>query len=338
MRGILQRRKAASHALPQIIFALSLSALIFDATARAQQATGNINVRVTTEAREELIDQAEVRLLSFAAVTPINRNYTDGGGRVTFYNVRRGSYYVEVDKPGYELARERVDLPPGGNESVFIRLRPSPDAKAKNEATGTISASSDAPAPAREEFEKGVSSLKTDAAKSVEHLRKAIALHDGYAEAYAMLGFAHMHRNEASDAKTALLKAIELSPRLVVAHTLLGKLYIEERKFEEAEKSLLQSVALNPQGWDTHFEMSRCYFNMGKLDKALRYAERAHGLPGAATSTHLLLVDIYMKRNEREHALRELREFMKADPQSPFIPRVRQMIDRLRAERERRQQ
>jgi tetratricopeptide (TPR) repeat protein len=315
---------------------LAASALLFfhqSRTAGAQQsAAGTVNVRVTGEGREELIDQAEVRLLNFAAVAPTARAYTDGGGRVTFAGVRRGRYYVEVEKAGYETARESVDVAPGSSEFVAVQLRRRADSRAGGEAKpGTVSAAA-VPAAARKAYEDGLAALKTDPAKAVEHFKRAVAEFPAYAEAHAFLGLAHMRRGETADAKSTLSKAIELDPKLPVARTLLGKLLLEERKFDEAEKMLTEGVALDPAAWDAHYELARCYFNTGRLDKALAEAERAHDAQGAPSSTHLLLVDIYLRRRDRPRALRELKEFAKADPQSPFMPRVREMIERLRAE------
>ena len=329
------RQLAASACLGLLAAALSLSAPPSAARAARpapQQQTGTVNVRVTGEAREELIDQAEVRLLNFAAVSPTARAYTDGGGRATFASVRRGRYYVEVDKPGYEVARESVDVAPGGSEFVAVRLRRRPGSPAPGGAPpGTVSASA-APAPARKAFEEGLAALRDDPAKAAERFKKAIAEFPAYAEAHAFLGLAHMRRGEAAEAKAALSKAVELGPKLAVARTLLGKLLLEERKFGEAEKMLSESVALDPSAWDARYELARCYFNTGRLDKALAEAQRAHDAPGAPSSTHLLLVDIHLRRRDRPRALRELKEFAKADPQSPFMPRVREMIERLRAE------
>jgi tetratricopeptide (TPR) repeat protein len=309
---------------------LGLAGLIF-----AQgNAPATVTVRVTGAANEELIDQAEVRLFTFGQGVPTHRNYTDGGGRVTFAGVMRGSYYVEVEKPGYEPVRENIDVNPGANQSFYIHLSRLSDSSTKRAIAATVSASSlAAPAAARKEFDKGVASMKTDPAESIGHFREATKLFDGYAEAWMMLGLALMRHKELDDAGAALIKAIQLEPKLAAPRTLLANLYIQQRRFAEAERALLDSIFLDPQAWDAEYELARCYFKVGDVEKALVHALRAQSLPQAATTTHLLLADIYLLKGDEKNALKELNDFAKADPNSPFIPRVKQQIDRLKNKR-----
>ena len=299
----------------------------------SQSQTGDVNVRVTTTAREELIDQAEVRLLGFAAGSPSQRAFTDGGGRVAFRAVRRGRYYVEVEKPGFVTVREAVDVNGGGQEYVAIMLKPVVSNRASEPARAVSSRMLAAPPIARREYEQGVAKLKDSPRESVEHFRKAIKEYPDFAEAYTMLGLAYMQLKEGLEAAAVLKKAIQIDSKLASAHMLLGKIYLDAKEFEVAEKLLLRSITLDPSAWDAHYEIARCYFNLRRLDDALRHAEIAHGETAPASAVHLLLVDIYLKRGEKQKALSELEEFSKADPKSPFMPRVRELINTLRKEK-----
>ena len=78
-----------------------------------RDAASIVNVQVS-DSKETPIFQADVRLLTFAQGNSPFRSFTDGAGRVSFAGVRRGSYYLEVGKQGYESVRERVDVNPGG--------------------------------------------------------------------------------------------------------------------------------------------------------------------------------------------------------------------------------
>jgi outer membrane protein assembly factor BamD (BamD/ComL family) len=69
---------------------------------------------------------------------------------------------------------------------------------------------------------------------------------------------------------------------------------------------------------------------MGKLAKALEFGRRAHDAPHAPTSMHLLMVDLYRQANDKQAALRELEEFMKADPKSPYMQQVKQAMEDLK--------
>ena len=303
---------------------LSLSGVTY--AQREPPSTVNILV---ADSQETPIFQADVRLLSFGQGNSPFRSFTDGAGRVTFSGVTRGSYYVQVTKPGYDPVQERVDVSPGTAESFAIRLSPKPDARGEGRAGVVDAATLAIPADARAELEKGQATLKDDPAQSIKHFREAVRKYPKYAEAYVMLGVAYSRNKQGEEALAALRKAIEINPKLALANLLLGKLYLEDKKFKEAESSLLESIRLDPQAWNGPYELARCYFNMNKLEDALTYARRAHDAQGAPSSTHLLLVDIYLRRGERKNALSELEEFSKADPQSPLMPRVRQMIEKL---------
>lgn len=300
---------------------------------QGQNLDGAVTVRVTTAGREELLDQAEVRLLNFAAGSPSQRAFTDGGGRVSFNRVRRGRYYLEVEKHGFATARETVDVAAGAHEYVSITLRPVVPSRGSEPARAVSSRMLAAPPIARREYEQGVAKLKDSPRESAEHFRTAIKEYPDFAEAYTMLGLAYMQMKDGLEAAAALKKAIQIDPKLASAHMLLGKIYLDAKEFETAEKLLLRSISLDPSAWDAHYEIARCYFNLRRLDDALRHAEIAHSETASASAVHLLLVDIYLKKGEKQKALAELEDFAKADPKSPFMPRVREMIKSLRKEK-----
>jgi hypothetical protein len=44
---------------------------------------------------------------------------------------------------------------------------------------------------------------------------------------------------------------------------------------------------------------------------------------------HLVMVDLYAERDDKVATLRELRDFAKADPRSPYLPQVNKRIEEL---------
>jgi tetratricopeptide (TPR) repeat protein len=254
-----------------------------------------------------------------------------------FDSIRSGAYEIVVRKDGYETARENILITAGiggggaGRENFFISMRRSSEAGVG--PASTVSARKAAvPEPARKAYEEGVASLKDDPAKSAEHFRRAIKEFPDYADAYMMLGYAEFRRGAKKEAVEALSKAVELDPKLARAHLLLGQIYLDDKKAAEAEKPLRQSVSLDPQSSEAHLRLAHCLYTLNNLDEALRHARHAAELPNASPLAHLLLADIYVNRKEKKEALKELEKFEKADPQSTLMPRVRQMIERLRAE------
>ncbi len=301
----------------------------------AQQRYAAVIVRVSDSVTEAPIEYADVQLQTVGHATASQRGFTDSSGMITFSGVERGSYNLVVEKTGYEPVREYVDVRPGVTESHTILLSHQADFR-ENQAPGTTvpAAALALPAAARKEYEAGVSQLKDNPAKSVSRFQQAIQKYPNYAEAYTMLGLAYIRQKQTDAAMKALTKAIVLNPKLSLARTLRGKLYREDKKFAEAETELLESIRLDSQAWDAPYELAFCYYYMGNMNKALDYARRAHDLPQAASATHLLLVDLYLRVNQPQAALQELEEFAKADPSSPFMPRVQQAINQLRAQKQ----
>ncbi len=333
--GSFRRRRGLMPCVFASAFTLWLVCLATVISAQAQRQHAVVNVRVSDSLTEDPIAMADVQLRTVGHGDFSQRGFTDSSGRINFNGVERGSYNLLVEKDGYVPAREYVDVRPGAAESYFILLTRRTDSRA-NDVPGTpvAAAALEVPAAARKEYVAGVRQLKDDPAKSTSRFLKAIEKYPGYSEAYTMLGLAYMRQKQSEAAMKALSKAIELSPRVSLARTLRGKLYREAKKFAEAETELLESIRLDSQAWDAPYELAFCYYYMGKLDKALEYARRAHDLPQAASATHLLLVDLYMRAKDPQAALRELEEFAKADPQSPFMPRVQQAINQLRTQKQ----
>ncbi len=309
---------------------LLLCLIVIAQTSAQQRRTGTVNVRVTDGENEQPIAQVEVKITNFAQGTFTHRSFTDGGGRITFPEVSRGNHYLEISKDGYEPAHEQIDVVAGLDGTYSIRLRLRTDNRPPIGPATTVSAA--IPPNAQKEFDQGMAKLKDNPGKSIDNFRNAIEEHPKYAMAYTMMGLAHMRRKESYHAFLALAQAVELDPKLAIAHTLFGKFHLEEKKFARAEQLLRKSIELDPQAWDAHYELSRCYFNLKKYDEALNYARQALQLPQSPSVVHLLLVDIHLKRSEPENALRELEAFAQADPNSPFMPRVRQTIEKLSKE------
>lgn len=305
--------------------------LLWGVPARAQQAEpGSVSVKVTDYDNEDPIFQAEVRILVFARGTFSHRGFTDGGGRITFPGVARGNYIAEATHLDYEPAREEIDVVPGLTSNVFLRMRRKAEASAPPPRGAVTAAALAVPPEARKQYEEGVNKLKDDPAGSIVHLRNAVALYPKYAEAYSMLGLAYMREKKPEEAMAALNQAVELDPLSAFARVMRGRLHMEARALDRAEEDLLHAARIEPRAWSTHYELARCYFRQGKIEKSLEHARKAHDLPQAATATHLLLVDIYLRQGNQASALKELEEFVKADPKSPLVPRVQQKITELR--------
>jgi tetratricopeptide (TPR) repeat protein len=308
--------------------------LLFPTCSRGQiqTQTANVDVRVTDVASEQAVYQAKVELLRFPEGV-LQMAFTDSSGRAAFYRLAARSYAVRASKAGYQDAEVSFDVRRGESaKTVFVQMRPIEPEKALAQPGTVSSRALSIPKPAAREFQKGLEFLnkRKDPGRSVECFQKAIRLHQGYYEAYFMMGMAHLRLKSNDEAQRALEKAIELNSRFLDPYYPLSVLLIVERRYDEAEQLLLRGMELDPQGWRWPFELTRCYANRGQWDKAMSYAQMVNDRPDSPTTVHLLMADIYSNTGSPGKAIEELEEFIRLDPASSYVPRARQVIEELR--------
>ena len=141
---------------------------------------------------------------------------------------------------------------------------------------------------------------------------------------------AYVQLNASQDAQAELLKALELNPKSLSPYYPLSVLLFGQKRYAEEERLLLQAMGMDKQGWQWPFELARCYAGQGAWAKALQFGKMAHELPNSPSKTHLLMADLYSSTGDTETAVRELEEFVRLDPQNPYIPRAQQALERLR--------
>lgn len=307
-----------------------LAALVFLSCVRLSAQSGTLTVKVHDAATEEPVRQAQVMLSTFGGGGDSHRAFTDNTGTVTLGGLSGGNYYLEVRAPGYTSSRESVDLPVGAMQSADVALR-SEQKTPKDPPGPTASADELAiPKQARKHFEEGMKKIDSDPQDAARLFQKAVDEYPQFARAYAMLGVSQFHLKKLDEAEKAANRAAEIDPRLAIPHTLLGKIYVQQGKYNEAETQLLEASRLDPKSWEAPYELARCYYSMKQFDKAMKVGLRVHGMPGAPTTVHLLMVDLYGAVHDPDNSLRELEEFSKADPQSPYMAAVKRRIDTLK--------
>ena len=334
MKNLLASRFSRRGARPAGWLLAALLLLFVPARAFAQGGLQGGSVTIVTlrviDDGDQSVEGADVRLSGFGRTFGY-RDTTSHGGTVVFQIREQGEFNIEITKEGYESLHDRIDIILGQSVNALERIHLLGNAPAGNTPRGSVSAASlSIPPAALKEFQAGMAEMSKDLNASVGHFRAAIARYPKYADAFTMMGLALMTLKQTDEARAALSKAIELNPRLSTAHTLLGKLELEQKNFSKAGDELIESLRLDPKPWQVHFELARLYYNLGEFDKALQSARDAQAAPSAPSKTHLLLVDIYSHQGDKANALKELEAFAGADPNSPLMPRVKEMMEQLR--------
>lgn len=321
-------------ALPWLALAVLLLGPFGVAPAHAQPlpTVAEIDVRVTGYQSEGALDQVRVELVVFPDQI-IQWGFTDSSGRMAFLQVALGAYLVRVSKPGYTSLQVRVDIRRGERvKNVNVQMqRVKTD---QNPAPGGLVSTRTLfiPKPARKEFQKGVEFLqeKKDPRQSLKYFQKATEIYPDYYEAYFLLGMASFQLNSPDQAQAALGKAIDLNPQFLAPYHPFSVLLIRQKRYQEAERLLLRAMELDQQGWRWPFELARCYAGRGLWDQALTHGLMARDRPDAPPRVHLLLADLYSGSNDSDKAVAALENFAQLAPDSPYMPRVREALSKLR--------
>jgi tetratricopeptide (TPR) repeat protein len=219
---------------------------------------------------------------------------------------------------------------PRSEQNVAVRLVPESAHSTKNASEQVVSAADLAvPGPARKMYEKAIKNMDRDLDGCRKLLEKVLAAHPRFPLAQTMLGLVHFKLKHTDQAAEALGRAIELDPDSSKARFLMGQVRMEQQRYADAETEFLEGLRVDPGDWRGFYELTRCYHKMGRPDKAMEYGRRAHDAPGAPTTMHLVMVDLYAERDDKVATLRELRDFAKADPRSPYLPQVNKRIEEL---------
>ena len=135
-------------------------------------------------------------------------------------------------------------------------------------------------------------------------------------ETYNILGTAYMKLGRLQDSQRAYEKAIHLAPKYGEAYNNLARLYADgyQQKLELAETLAYTAVALNPNVAAYHDTLGWILAKRGQLNRAMKMLERSINLQRDAIEPHYHLAQVALKANERQKAIKSIREVLKLNP------------------------
>ena len=263
---------------------------------------------------------------------------TDSSGKFEFTQLAPALYEVHIRAVGYQADYQSIDLTAISSSYVIFVLRPDPTSSGPAVPPGGPEASisaldPNAPEGARKNLVAAQQLLAQgkDLDKSIQLLKKAVALYPKYSEAYLLIGVVYSSQKNWSEAEKALWKSVELNQSNAAAYVALGSVENEEKKFPEAEKSLLKAVELSPQSADAQVELGRAYFGQGRWAEAEQQLAKANQLRPSVAQQHVMLGDVFLRERNAEGALKEFQEALRLDPTGPMAEPTRQMVARIEA-------
>jgi tetratricopeptide (TPR) repeat protein len=296
---------------------------------------GTIDVQVRYATGEPGPRDIHVRLES-AEGGPAGDCQTREGGKCQFNLSSSGVYLVRMTERGYKEVAVRVELIGMTHGYATLELSPipgqMPQQPPKSASRHAVSAADlNVPDNARQEYEKGESSLqqhKLDA--SVGHFRKAVHLYDTFPQAYERLGSAYLQQQKWTEAQTALQRAIQLDPKLAEANLELGAVFNQTREYSKAEAALTRGLELNPDSPMGHYELAKALWALGRWQDAAPHASTAVAALPDLAAAHVLLGNILLRQQDLDGALREYQTYLQLDPNGSMAAGTREMVEKIK--------
>ena len=232
-----------------------------------------------------------------------------------------------INAPDYRPVYGRVDMsvkPCRALEWITLRSDKKNPAPPAGVIDGRIAA---IPPEAKTEFEAGQFNVNSNNySDAIPHLQKAIDLYPRYAEAYQLLGVAHLQLNHGPEAESSLVKAVEIEDRMPRAQYLLGVLYARTSRANLAEKPFTRFAELEPQNPDAQFELAKVYFALSKFPEAELHARSAIKLKEPKPGVYIVLGYALLRQKKADDARRAFQQFLKIDPNGPMAGDMKSVI------------
>jgi tetratricopeptide (TPR) repeat protein len=279
-------------------------------------------------------------------VTLLNENeqtiqtiFADNSGRYKFSNLGEGTYFVRVESAGTPFAEQthRIELQSASRLAsstedpwmVDFRL------KLRKGETGTVPGVvflQPVPPAAREQFDKGISSLndkKTESA--IQFFQKAIELYPDYFLALEMLGTEYVKSGMYDNAVPILSKATQVNPDASKSLYALGVAHLKTNRSAEAVNWLQRAADKDAKSANVFMMLGLAHGNLGSYGESETAFKKAYALGKSdVAEVHFYLAGIYNKQQRFAEAARELELFLKESKDIKDREQIKGLIGKLK--------
>jgi len=273
---------------------------------------------------------------------PAGVTYADDEGRFLFAGLWPNVYYVVIKDSDFEPVRERVEIRPlaGNSEVIQVVLTAKDSAsqqKSKDNSSGgnpflvnTSEYTNRYPKDALREFDKGNKAARKDeAGDAIRHFEKAVALAPDFYEARNNLGLIHLGKMDFHNAEGQFQNVLRINPSDTQAYFNLGNTYLLTKRLPEAEQSVKAGLQRQPDSAFGIFLLGSIYSRSGNPAQAEQTLQRVLAIDPAMSKAHLELANLYLQQKKNGEAIAELKAFLKASPDDPFVPKAKEVLAHL---------
>ena len=269
---------------------------------------------------------------------PIRTVFADSSGRFKFPGLRPGNYRLRAETAGlpYEENSQPVELQSitrSGSLStteetnvydITLRRKKS----APGAAPGVVFAQV-IPPLAREEYNRGASSLRKDPESGILALKKAIEIFPDYYDALELLGTEYLEKGQVDNAIPVLLHAVEVNDKAFKSMYGLGVAFLNVKKLQDSITWLQKAAAGDPANADLFMKLGIAYGNSGALSESETALKKASEL--GLADAHLYLAGLYNKQEKYGDAWRQLELYLKEAKGLKDKTKINEMIVNLKA-------
>ena len=263
--------------------------------------------------------------------------YTDQEGRFELPNVSPGEYTIEAESDRerrFDTGSERVQVRRGVASLVTIYLK---EKKTQARTGGDKSVSvamldQKVPSAAKKEFESaGRFAAEGNATESIAAFRRAIAIYPDYLMAHNDLGAQLLEQGQLDEAAAELRAAIKIDPKAANPQINLGIVLEQQNNFTESLATLDKALSLEPASPAAHLYAGMASVKLNDTSRGEKELQTAYDLGGTSYAIALLhLGKLYMKRGEREMAIKAFESYLHESPNAANAAQVEELIGKLR--------
>ena len=270
---------------------------------------------------------------------PIRTVFADSSGRFKFSGLRAGNYRLRAETAGlpYEENSQPVELYSITNSAVNRSTTEETNVyditlRRKRSAPGSAPAVVFAqviPPLAREEYNRGASSLRKDPESGILALKKAIEIFPDYYDALELLGTEYLEKGQVDNAIPVLLHAVEVNDKAFKSMYGLGVAFLNVRKLQDSITWLQKAAVGDPANADLFMKLGIAYGNSGSLSESEKALKKASEL--GLADAHLYLAGLYNKQEKYGEAWRQLELYLKEAKGLKDKTKINEMIVNLKA-------
>jgi Tfp pilus assembly protein PilF len=192
-----------------------------------------------------------------------------------------------------------------------------------------------APKAAKKSLERARKAYRKKKFDEAETLLKSATEHyPKYAEAWFVLGRIYQQLGRPEDARSVFDKAIAADGLYVEPYVRLSQIAAVEKNWQEAADFSEKALALDPVTFpEAYFMNALANYNLNDLELAEKSARQAgrldmqHRIP----RIHLIVANILARRQDKEGAMAELRNYLKFAPKADDADAVRAQLEKMKS-------